>query len=160
MVIQDIDEALRPIYGLPHALCVHRETCGEVAVLERDGGFYACDHFVDADHLVGNLHERSLGDLAADPRMVAFGNAKRDTLPSACRECDVLAWCNGGCPKDRGPADHGEPGGINRLCPAYRRFFRHCQTGAYPVGGAPARGQVAAGVQADGIRCLLTSFSG
>ena len=127
MVIQNFDEALRPIYGLPHALCVHRETCGEVAVLERDGGFYACDHFVDADHLVGNLHEWSLGDLAADPRMVSFGNAKRDTLPSACRECDVLAWCNGGCPKDRGPADHGEPGGINRLCPAYRRFFRHCR---------------------------------
>jgi uncharacterized protein len=125
MVIQNFDEALRPIYGLPHAICVHRETCGEVAVLERDGGFYACDHFVDADHLIGNLHHRSLGDLAADPRMIGFGDSKRDTLPSACRGCDVLAWCNGGCPKDRGPADLGEPGGVNRLCAAYKRFFRH-----------------------------------
>lgn len=126
MVVQNFDEALRPIYGLPHAICVHRETCGEVAVLERDGGFYACDHFVDADHLIGNLRDRSLGDLAADPRMIGFGDAKRDTLPSVCRGCDVLAWCNGGCPKDRAPAGPGEPGGINRLCPAYRRFFRHC----------------------------------
>jgi uncharacterized protein len=127
IVIQNFDEALRPIYGLPHAMCVHRETCGEVAVLERDGGFYACDHFVDADHLVGNLHDRNLGDLAADPRMISFGNAKRDMLPSACRACDVLAWCNGGCPKDRDPAAPGEPGGVNRLCPAYARFFRHCR---------------------------------
>jgi uncharacterized protein len=27
IVIQGFDEALRPIYGIPHALCVHRETC-------------------------------------------------------------------------------------------------------------------------------------
>jgi uncharacterized protein len=125
IVIQNIDEALRPIYGLPHALCIHRETCGEVAVLERDGGFYACDHFVDADHLIGNLHERSLQELSCDPRMIEFGNTKRDTLPRLCRECDLIASCNGGCPKDRAPAAPGEPGGLNRLCPAYKRFFRH-----------------------------------
>ena len=127
IVIQNIDEALRPIYGLPHALCVHCETCGNVAVLERDGAFYACDHFVDADHLIGNLRQRSLGDLAADPRMIEFGNAKRDTLPRVCRECDVLPWCNGGCPKDRAPADPGQPGGVNRLCNAYKIFFAHCR---------------------------------
>jgi uncharacterized protein len=126
-VIQNIDEALRPLFGLPHALCVHRETCGEVAVLERDGSFYMCDHFVDPDHLVGSLKERSLADLAADPRMTAFGDAKRDTLPRACRECDVLAWCNGGCPKDRPAAVPGETGGVNLLCPAYAMFFRHAR---------------------------------
>jgi uncharacterized protein len=123
LVIQNIDEALRPLYGVPHALCVHRETCGDVAVLERDGGFYACDHFVDADHRIGTLGERTLADLSADPRMMAFGSAKRDTLPRVCRECDVLSFCNGGCPKDRAPAASGEPGGLNRLCPAYRMFF-------------------------------------
>jgi uncharacterized protein len=127
VVIQNIDEALRPMYGLPHALCIHRETCGDVAVLERDGGFYACDHFVDADHLIGSLRERTLGDLAADPRMIEFGKAKRDTLPRACRECDVLSWCNGGCPKDRAHAAPGEAGGLNRLCFAYKKFFGHCR---------------------------------
>jgi uncharacterized protein len=127
VVIQNIDEALRPIYGLPHALCIHRETCGDVAVLERDGAFYACDHFVDADHLIGSLRQRSLVDLAADPRMVDFGNAKRDMMPRVCRECDVLSSCNGGCPKDRAPAAPGEAGGVNRLCAAYQRFFRHCR---------------------------------
>lgn len=125
IVIQNIDEALRPIAGLPHALCVYRETCGQVAVLERDGGFYACDHFVNADHLIGSLRDRTIAELAADPRMIAFGDAKRATLPKVCRACDLLAWCNGGCPKDRTPAAPGEPGGINRLCPAYREFFLH-----------------------------------
>ena len=125
IVIQAFDEALRPIYGTDHALCVHRETCGEAVVLEHDGGFYACDHFVDPDHLLGSLRERSLSDLAADPRLRAFGRAKRESLPRACRECDVLPFCNGGCPKDRiCSTPDGEPG-LNYLCLAYQEFFRH-----------------------------------
>jgi uncharacterized protein len=127
IVIQAFDEALRPLYGVPHALCVHRETCGDVAVLEHDGGFYACDHFVDGGHRMGSVRERGLAALARDPRMAAFGAAKRDSLPRACRACDVLSFCNGGCPKDRilSSAD-GEPG-LNYLCPAYQAFFRHCR---------------------------------
>jgi len=125
IVIQSFDEALRPIHGVPHALCVHRETCGDVAVLERDGSFYACDHFVDAAHRVGNLRERALADLAADPRMRAFGEAKRSSLPRECRDCDVLGFCNGGCPKDRFLTTADGEGGLNYLCPAYRSFFRH-----------------------------------
>jgi uncharacterized protein len=119
IVVQAFDEALRPLFGAPHALCVHRETCGDVAVLERDGSFYACDHFVDEGHLIGNLRERSLADLGSDPRMLAFGEAKRSGLPGACLGCEELASCNGGCPKDRDEV------GLNRLCPAYKRFFSH-----------------------------------
>ncbi len=119
IVVQTFDEALRPIYGVPHALCVHRETCGDVAVLERDGSFYACDHFVDDEHLIGRLGDRSLAELFSDRRMLDFGRAKREALPRVCLDCGVLASCNGGCPKDR----DGE--GLNRLCAAYRRFFLH-----------------------------------
>jgi uncharacterized protein len=127
IVVQAFDEALRPVYGLLHALCVHRETCGEAAVLERDGGFYACDHFVDPDHRIGSIRERSLADLALDPRMLAFGLAKRASLPRACRDCEALPSCNGGCPKDRiSIAPDGEAG-LNYLCPAYKRFFAHAR---------------------------------
>lgn len=131
VVIQTFDEALRPIYGVPHALCIHRETCGDVAVLEHDGGFYACDHFVDAQHLIGNLREQSLSQMMNDARMTSFGRAKAETLPRVCRRCDVLAACNGGCPKDRFcQAPDGAPG-LSYLCPAYRRFFRHSRPGLY-----------------------------
>ncbi len=131
IVIQTFDEALRPVYGIPHSLCIHRETCGNVAVLEHDGSFYACDHFVDADHLLGSLRDVTLSDLAGDPRMLAFGRAKRDTLPRACRKCDVLSSCNGGCPKDRiSVAPDGEAG-LNYLCPAWKKFFRHSRPGLY-----------------------------
>jgi len=123
VVIQTFDEALRPIHGVEHALCIHRETCGNVAVLERDGSFYACDHFVDAAHRIGNLRERDLADLTTDPRMRAFGEAKRSSLPRACRECDVVAFCNGGCrrtgsrPRRRGARPELPVPGVPPLLP-------------------------------------------
>jgi len=96
-------------------------------VLEHDGGLYACDHFVDPAHRLGNLRDRPLAELTADPALVAFGEAKRDRLPRRCRRCDVLAWCNGGCPKDRIVTQGPGEGALSFLCPAYRRFFRHCR---------------------------------
>ncbi len=145
IVIQSFDEALRPIYGVPHALCVHRETCGDVAVLEHDGGFYACDHFVDSRHFIGNLRERSLAELASDPRMIQFGKAKKDSLPLVCLGCDVLSSCNGGCPKDRVMMSPDGEAGLNYLCPAYQRFFRHSKPiltrlAAHMKAGLPLRG--------------------
>jgi uncharacterized protein len=125
IVVQTFDEALRPVFGAPHALCIHRETCGDVAVLEHDGSFFACDHFVDPEHLIGNLHNRSLEDLSCDPRLVGFGNAKRDTLPDECLRCDVLSSCNGGCPKDRVSVSSSGIRNLNYLCPAYKKFFHH-----------------------------------
>ncbi len=126
MVIQLFDEALRPAWGLEPALCLFRETCGEVIVLEHDGSVYPCDHFVDPAERLGSLAEQPLADLAAHPALKAFGLRKRQTLAPRCLTCDVLAWCHGGCPKDRIVAT---PDGarINYLCPAYRRFFRHCR---------------------------------
>jgi len=80
---------------------------------------------------VGNLMERSLSEMINDPMMERFGKAKAETLPRACRRCDVLSACNGGCPKDRFcDAPDGTPG-LSYLCPAYRRFFRHSRPGLY-----------------------------
>jgi len=123
MVIQSFDEALRPIYGLAHALCVHRETCGDVIVLEHDGAVYACDHFVNQAHYLGSIKLQTLKSLTNHQKLLAFGHDKRDTLPAVCKSCDVLSFCNGGCLKDR------DTKGLNRLCSAYQIFFRHVQPG-------------------------------
>jgi uncharacterized protein len=80
--------------------------------------------------------------------MSRFGRAKKDGLPRVCRECDVLSFCNGGCPKDRiSAAPDGEPG-LNYLCAAYRSFFRHSRPAldllaAHMKAGRPLRAFVA-----------------
>ena len=123
--VQMFDTTLANWVGVPGALCVHAETCGTALALEHNGDLYSCDHFVEPDHLLGNITQRPLLDLVASPQQVAFGNAKRDALPGYCRRCDVRFACHGGCPKDRfTTSPDGEPG-LHYLCPSYQAFFRH-----------------------------------
>jgi uncharacterized protein len=125
--VQIIEEAVRTAFGQEHSLCIFRPVCGDIPVVERNGDFYACDHFVDAAHRVGNIRETTLVDLLGSPEQKAFGLAKRETLPAYCRGCEVLEMCHGECPKNRFVrTPDGEPG-LNHLCAGYRRFFNHCR---------------------------------
>jgi uncharacterized protein len=125
MMIQTFEEAARPALGLEHSLCVFRETCGQIPVLEHNGDFFPCDHFVDGEHRLGNIGETPLGELLASQAQRAFGEAKRDALPRYCRECDVLALCNGGCPKYRFIRTPDGEEGLNYLCAGLKAFFLH-----------------------------------
>jgi uncharacterized protein len=125
ITIQTFDEALRPACGLPHALCIFRETCGDVPVVEHNGDFFSCDHFVGPDHRLGNISETQLAELLDSPAQRAFGDTKRDALPRYCRECEVRDMCNGGCPKDRFIRSPDGEGGLNYLCAGFKRFFTH-----------------------------------
>ena len=125
--IQMFEEAAGTALGRDHTLCVFKKTCGDVPVIEHNGDFFACDHFVDKEHLIGNIRETGLIDLLEGSKQGAFGQAKWDTLPHYCLDCEVLPLCNGGCPKDRIlRSPDGEPG-LNYLCAGYKRFFTHCR---------------------------------
>ncbi len=127
LVVQGFLEGLFVTTDGRGTLCVSAETCGQVLAIEHDGSVYSCDHFVDVSHRLGSLREDHLGDLANSPRQVRFGADKRDTLPNQCRNCSVLVFCRGGCPKDRfASSATGEPG-LNYLCGGYRRFFEHAR---------------------------------
>jgi uncharacterized protein len=123
--VQMFDVALANWAGEPPGLCIHSETCGRALALEHTGDLYSCDHFVEPAFKLGNVAEETLAAMVAAPEQVAFGEAKRATLPRQCRECDVRFACHGGCPKDRflTTAD-GEPG-LNVLCDGYLAFFHH-----------------------------------
>jgi uncharacterized protein len=122
--VQIIEEAARTAFGQEHSLCLFRPVCGEIPVVERNGDFYPCDHYVDAEHRLGNIRETPLLALVESPAQRAFGQAKLDSLPQVCRSCEVRAMCNGECPKNRfARAPDGEPG-LNYLCAGYKKFFR------------------------------------
>ncbi len=125
--VQVFEEAARTAFNQQHSLCIFRTTCGDVPVVEHNGDFYSCDHFVDAGHRLGNIKETPLVELLESPTQKAFGRAKLETLPHQCRECKVKVMCNGACPKDRFlKTPNGDPG-LNYLCAGYKRFFTHCQ---------------------------------
>jgi uncharacterized protein len=125
--VQIFEEAARTAFGQEHVLCIFRKTCGDVPVVEHNGDFFSCDHFVDTKHRLGNIQEIPLVDLLESPAQRAFGQAKFDTLPSFCQACEVLDMCHGGCPKDRILHTPDGNAGLNYLCAGYKRFFTHCQ---------------------------------
>jgi uncharacterized protein len=125
--VQIFEEAARTAFNQDHSLCIFRPTCGDIPVVEHNGDFYTCDHYVDTEHRLGNIMETPLVELLESPAQRAFGEAKLKALPRYCRECDVRAMCNGGCPKNRFlRTPDGEPG-LNYLCEGYKRFFTHCK---------------------------------
>ena len=96
--------------------------CGTYVVVEHDGGVYACDFFVEDRWKLGNVREGKLVHMLNSARQADFGKAKAH-LPPACRSCEWLPFCRGGCPKDRirDPRD----GGLSHFCAAYQAFFAH-----------------------------------
>jgi uncharacterized protein len=128
--VQNFDTALGHWMGMDDfGSCVHAPTCGRAVALEHNGDVYSCDHYVDPEYRLGNITDLASGKqllaLVDSPQQIAFGQAKRDTLPDYCKHCDVLFACNGGCPKDRFlQTPSGEPG-LHYLCEGYQAFFRH-----------------------------------
>jgi uncharacterized protein len=125
--IQIFEEAIRTAFDLEHTLCIFKKTCGGVPVIEHNGDFYSCDHFVDQKHHIGNISNTSLVDLLENPEQKAFGLAKLSLLPEYCLKCEALNMCNGACPKDRFIETPDGGSGLNYLCEGYKLFFNHCK---------------------------------
>jgi uncharacterized protein len=125
MYVQMFDVALASWHGEPAGLCIFSETCGLALAMEHNGDLYSCDHYVEPDYLLGNIAETPMIDLISSDRQKAFGEAKRDTLPQYCRDCEVRFACHGGCPKNRFIKTPDGDDGLNYLCAGYKSFFNH-----------------------------------
>lgn len=123
--VQMFDVALANWHGEPPGLCVFSETCGLAPVLEHNGDLYSCDHYVEPDHLLGNIEGTPMAELVGSERQRSFGLAKREALPQYCRDCDVSFACNAGCPRNRFTRTPDGEDGLNYLCSGYKAFFRH-----------------------------------
>jgi uncharacterized protein len=123
--VQIFDVTLGAWMGQPSGLCVFAPTCGSALALEHNGDLFPCDHYVDCNHLLGNILHEPLTRLVGSPLQRAFGRTKRESLPRYCLECEVRFVCQGGCPKNRfSTTPDGEPG-LNYLCTGYKAFFNH-----------------------------------
>jgi len=123
--VQIFDQALSAWMGHEPSLCVFRQECGRALALEHNGDLFSCDHFVEPEHKLGNIHETPLIQLADSDQQRDFGRAKRATLPQYCRDCEVCFACNGECPKNRFLQTPDGDEGLNYLCAGYRKFFNH-----------------------------------
>ncbi|MHB1010439.1 MAG: anaerobic sulfatase maturase [Propionibacteriaceae bacterium] len=143
--VQHFDVTLGALFG-QYSLCVHAPECGSALAMEHNGDVYSCDHYVEPDYRLGNIHDQSFPELLALPQQRQFGRDKRTQLPLQCIECPVRWACNGGCPKDRfGTTRDGEPS-LNYLCEGYYTFFSHAQPGIELMGRLLQQGQPASDI--------------
>lgn len=143
--VQDFDVALGAMFG-QYSLCVHAPECGDALAVMHDGDVYACDHYVETAHRLGNVASSSFQEMLALPEQREFGKSKRTSLPRQCIECPVRWACHGGCPKDRfATTSDGEPG-LNHLCSGYYEFFTHITPGLRQMASLLRRGRPAADV--------------
>ena len=153
--VQIFDAALGAWLGLPASLCIFQKECGGAMVLEHNGDLYACDHFVDPDHRLGNITETPLVELVLSAQQKRFGEAKAASLPADCRDCGVLFACAGGCPKDRLLCtQRGEPG-LNWLCEGYKAFFAHIDAPMRAMAAELRAGRTAANIVSSRSRSAL-----
>ena len=132
--IQVFEEMIRPAFGQEHTLCIFKKECGGVPILEYNGDFYSCDHYVSKEYLVGNITKRTVSEMLDAPEQESFGKAKSATLPRYCIECPVKNMCNGECPKNRFISTPDGDGGLNYLCGGYKNFFIHCRPFVEAIG--------------------------
>ena len=118
------DTALASWLGMPSSMCIFAERCGAAIALEHNGDVYSCDHYVEPEHLLGNVTTSTLVELVASPKQRAFGAAKAD-LPRQCRDCEVRFACHGECPRNRFDTTRDGEAGLNHLCEGYYAFFTH-----------------------------------
>lgn len=123
--IQHFDAALANWVGVQPGVCIFAKTCGTALALEHNGDLYSCDHFVEPNYKLGNIQETPMIELIASEQQQQFGQAKFDTLPQYCRDCEVRFACHGGCPKNRFIKTPTGEAGLNYLCAGYKAFFTH-----------------------------------
>lgn len=119
------EAAVETWMGRMSPLCTLSPLCGKGLALESNGAVYACDHFVYPEYRIGNIANKTLGEMAFSELQEQFGKAKEGLLPEYCRRCEYEFACFGECPKNRfSETPSGEPG-LNYLCSGWKKFFRH-----------------------------------
>ena len=106
------------------SICNMGEICDHYLVVEKDGGVYPCDFFVENKYCLGNLMEKSLAGLYLSDRERSFSQLKKN-YPESCLPCPYLAICYGGCTKDRLTTGGGKFGRETYLCEGLKMFFDH-----------------------------------
>ena len=121
------ETAVAQSMGLPAQRCITGEFCGKGMAVEHNGDVYACDHYVYPEYRIGNIRDTHWGNMAYAGAQQMFGFAKRETLPSYCRQCQNLSLCWGECPKNRLVRTPSGEAGLNYLCPGLKTFYSHIQ---------------------------------
>jgi len=117
--IRTFDNFLQSYLGVANDLCIHSSTCDAGVVVEYNGDIYPCDFYIHPQWRLGNISEKSLQEMVANPAFRRF-TCQKSPLPVACQPCRWQKFCKSECFRNRQAAT-----GVSYFCPAYREFFEY-----------------------------------
>ena len=79
--ITTFEDALANWVGVPAGTCVFNPACGLALALEHNGDLYSCDHFVEIDHLLGNIRKTPLGEMVNSEIPAKIRSGKTNCAP-------------------------------------------------------------------------------
>ncbi len=158
--VQFFDVQLGLAMGAPSGLCWFSETCGQGLAIEHNGDIYACDHYVYPEYRLGNILTTPIGALATSQEQLQFGLAKRDSLPSECRTCDIRFACQGGCPKHRFLKTSDGKVGLNYYCRSMKQFMKHAGPCLQAMSRLIRSGRPASDIMVEMTKGTVASASG
>ncbi|WP_308195505.1 anaerobic sulfatase maturase [Paenibacillus mellifer] len=122
--IRMFENMLLALLHRPAELCVHNLCCPKMMVLETNGDAYPCDFFIDEEHKLGNVGQDDLDVLLAKQVYHDFLQMKPN-VNEACRKCEYLQFCHGGCPRNRNWLDVNDRTEVDYFCRGYKMFYAH-----------------------------------
>lgn len=123
--VMNFEWTLAALAGVGPGVCYLAPRCGGNLILEHNGDIYSCDHFMYPAHLLGNILDGRLRQIALSDEQLIFGAKKETALSAHCRRCEALVACRGGCPKHRFATAPDGLWGLNYLCAGYLKFYRN-----------------------------------
>ena len=120
--IRTFDDWLGMLMGHPPGSCGLLGHCTPYILIESNGNVYPCDFYALDEWCLGNIVDTTVPRILRSERMMRFLRESHD-IPEACPQCEYYMICRGGCRRDR---DRSGALGANRLCAAYKRFFKAC----------------------------------
>ncbi len=119
--IRFFDNLVNIAAGQPSEQCGTLGYCPGQLVIEADGSVYPCDFYCVDYWQLGNINEMSIDELGKTDKMREFRTTSLYE-DEKCKNCDVYAFCRGGCRRDRDLSVAGTAG-ENIYCEALYNFY-------------------------------------
>lgn len=118
--IRIITDVMARLFGRGASLCSMQGTaCGKFLTIFPDGRVYFCDDYTWGKFgELGNILDCSISQIIDGDRFKQMRRFAKNRLKK-CRRCEVVAVCNGGCPRHWNVDE-------SYFCSYYKEFYYYC----------------------------------
>ena len=122
--VMNINDLCRCVFTRRGTVCTYVDCMGNTFAVGPDGSIYPCYRFVGMpEYIMGNVRDHPGMDDLMQSEAGKLMSRFKDYVDTACRECQHIKYCRGGCPYNAMAPTPGEIRGVDPHCIAYTRIF-------------------------------------